>query len=101
MKIPPDEVVRKVIVTAIEQLEGEPGVYRVEMEFDGVHESFVIEIDRPRQFFAVRGRDRWWLFEDYASRSLSMKAISVLMGTWHRGQRRTLPVDLADVLPRR
>ena len=99
MEIPSHMVVREAIVSAIEQENGEPGVYRVEMVFDGAREVFIIEIDRPDRFFAVRGVDRWRIFEDYASRCYAMKAISVLMGQWHRGQRRELPVNLASVLP--
>jgi hypothetical protein len=89
------------MINAIEQEGGEPGVYRVDFVFDGVPEVFIIIINGPDRFFAVRDWNRWRRFEDYAARAPAMKAISILMQFWHKGQRPRFPVNLADFVPTR
>jgi hypothetical protein len=100
MKIPSHMVVQNAIVTSIEQEGGEPGVYRVVVELDGVGEVFVVELNRPDKSFAIRGVDRARVFEDYVWRAHSMKAFSLVVKQWHRGQCQTLPVNLADAIPK-
>ena len=93
MKIPPELQVRKAIATEITQLEGEPGVYVVNILFDGTPEVFHVELEGLKSSFNVRERT----YFGYRMRTLSLKGLIPLMREWHRGERRELPVDLAHV----
>lgn len=93
MDIPPELVINKAICTGIEQPEGEPGVYVVSILFDGSPEIFHIELEGQRSSYNVREK----IYYKYVMRSVSLKGLVALMREWHRGKRRALPVDLADV----
>jgi hypothetical protein len=93
MKIPPELVVHEAICTGITQVEGEPGVYIVNILFDGTPEVFHIELEGLRTSFNVREG----IFYKYTMRCYPMKGLIPLMRQWHRGERRELPVDLAEV----
>jgi hypothetical protein len=93
MIIPPELVVREAICTGITQVDGEPGVYVVNIVFSGVPEVFHIKLNDARISFKVRER----VFSRYYVRCHALKGIVPLMRQWHRGERRELPVDLAEV----
>jgi hypothetical protein len=93
MKIPPELRVRHAIVTGIDEVEGEPGVYVVNILFDGVAEVFHIELEGLETSFKVREK----IYSRYSWRCLALKGFVPLMRQWHRGERRELPVDLAEV----
>jgi hypothetical protein len=93
MKIPPELRVRHAIVTGIDEVEGEPGVYVVNILFDGVAEVFHIELEGLKSTFNVRED----IYYKYKMRCFNMRGLVPLMREWHSGERRELPVDLAEV----
>jgi hypothetical protein len=93
MIIPPELEIHDAICTGIEQVEGEPGVYVVNILFDGVSEVFHIELEGLDTSFKVREG----VYYKYTMRCYSLKGLTPLMRQWHRGERRELPVDLAEV----
>ena len=93
MKIPRELLVRDAIVTGIEEAAGEHGVYVVSILFDGAPEVFHIELEGARTSFKVREG----VFYKYNIRCRNLKGLIPLMRQWHRGERRALPVDLAEV----
>jgi hypothetical protein len=93
MQIPPDLLVHSAIATSVTPVDGEPGVYVVEVLFDGTPEVFHIELEGLKSSFIVRERS----YYQYCLRSPTLKGIVALMRKWHRGEHRALPVDLADV----
>jgi len=93
MKIPPELLVHEAIVTGIAPVEGEPGVYVVDVLFDGIHEVFHIELDGLKSSFNVQED----IYYRYCLRSPTLKGIVALMRQWHRGEYRDLPVNLVDV----
>ncbi len=93
MIIPPELVVREAICTGISQLEGEPGVYVVNILFDGAPAIFHIELDGERTSYNVREK----IYYKYTMYCRNLKGLIPLLRQWHRGERRELPVDLAEV----
>jgi hypothetical protein len=93
MEIPPEQLIREAIVTRITPVEGERGLYRVDIEFDGKPEVFHIELEGAKSSFIVRER----VYYKYCMRSMTLKGIVPLMRQWHRGEYRSLPVELGDV----
>jgi hypothetical protein len=94
MKIPPDLVIRSAIATGITLVEGERGVYVVNVLLDGAPEVFHIELEGPtKSSFHVREHS----FGKYIMYCFPLKGIIALMRKWHRGERPELPVDLATV----
>jgi len=93
LKIPPELLVHSAIVTEVTPVEGEPGVYVVNILFDGAREVFHIELEGSKSSFKVREHS----YYQYCLRSPTLKGIVALMREWHRGEQRALPVDLAGV----
>jgi hypothetical protein len=93
MKFPPELEIREAICTGITQVEGEPGVYVVNVLFDGVPETFHIELEGKETSFKARES----AYYGYTMRCYNLKGLGPLMRQWHRGERRELPVDLAEV----
>jgi hypothetical protein len=93
MIIPPELRIRSAIVTGIAQIDGEPGVYAVNILLDGVAELFHIELEGLKSSFNVREN----IYYKYSMRCFNLKGLVPLMREWHSGERRELPVDLADV----
>ncbi len=93
MIIPPELIVREAICTGITRVEGEHGLYVVNILFDGFPETFHIELDSERSSYNVREK----VYYKYTMYCRSLKGLIPLMRQWHRGERRELPVDLAEV----
>lgn len=93
MKIPPELVIRSAVCTGIMQIEGKLGAYAVSILFDGTPEVFHIELDGPETSFKAMER----VYGEYRTRCYPLKGLIPLMRQWHRGERRELPVDLAEV----
>jgi hypothetical protein len=93
MKFPPELEIREAICTGITQIGGEPGVYAVDIVLDGVHELFHVELEGLTSTFNVRED----IYYKYKIRCFNLKGFVPLMREWHSGQRRDLPVNLAEV----
>ncbi len=93
MKIPPELEIHKAICTEIAQAECDCRTYTVSILFDGIPEVFHIEMDGPETSFRVMEK----VYGTYRMRCYPLKGLIPLMRQWHRGERRGLPVDLAEV----
>lgn len=93
MIIPPELRIHDAIVTGITEVVGERGVYAVDIRLDGVDERFHIELEGRKSTFNVRED----IYYKYSIRCFNLKGLVPLMREWHSGERRDLPVNLAEV----
>jgi hypothetical protein len=80
-------------IVGITQIDGEHGVYVVDIIFDGVPQVIHVELEGSKTSFKVRER----IFAEYRVRCPDLRWFPRLMRAWHRGERCELPVNLATV----
>ena len=93
MIIRPELKIHDAIVTEIAEVDGERGVYAVDVLLDGVYQRFHVELEGLKSTFNVRED----IYYKYTIRCFNLKGLVPLMREWHSGERRDLPVDLAEV----